>query len=114
MQAKQALTIDVHQLSERLAMQPPVCLLDVREKDEWEICCIDGAALLPMSEIDQRFRDLDSERETVVYCHHGIRSLRVAQFLVANGFKRVVSLAGGIDAWSAEIDPSVLRYGVGR
>lgn len=85
-------------------------LVDCREADEWEVCRIDGARLIPLS----RFAELASQQLTpdtpvVVYCHHGMRSLRATHWLRQKGFQ-AWSLAGGIDAWSIEIDPAVPRY----
>ena len=102
--------VDVHGLAQMLKTTPPPVLLDVREQDEWQYCRIDGAQHVPMSQIQQRVRELDPRRDTVVYCHHGIRSQSVAEFLRSSGFSRVASLAGGIDDWSVRIDPMVPRY----
>jgi len=87
-------------------------LLDCREADEYAVAKIDGARLLPMSEIQQRLAELepDRQRHIVVHCHHGGRSLRVAQWLRQQGFTSVQSMSGGIDGWSLQIDSSVPRY----
>ena len=85
-------------------------LIDVREKDELEICKIDGAINMPMSSIMQTFSELDPELTYSLYCHHGMRSMQVANFLLSKGFKSLFNLQGGIDAWSREIDSSVERY----
>lgn len=87
-------------------------LLDCREVDEYEAARIDGAVLMPMSELRERVGELDAhcEGEVVVYCHHGHRSLRVAMWLRQQGFADAKSMAGGIDEWSQQIDPSVPRY----
>lgn len=90
-------------------------LLDCRRPDEWDKCRIAGAALIPMQEIERRADELEDEdggrdRPIVVYCHHGVRSLRVAAALRAMGFTDVRSLAGGIEAWSMGVDPGVPRY----
>jgi rhodanese-related sulfurtransferase len=103
-------TVSVQELQQMLAQNTPPLLLDVRELDEWQFCRIEGAQHLPMSEIRQRLGELESTRETVVYCHHGVRSLTVTEFLIRNGFSRVASLTGGIEAWSVFIDTSVPRY----
>jgi sulfur-carrier protein adenylyltransferase/sulfurtransferase len=84
-------------------------LLDVREPYEWEIARITGSRLLPLGELPVRLNELDPKREVVAYCHHGTRSQRAAALLRSAGF-RARSLAGGIDAWSAEVDPAVRRY----
>ena len=85
-------------------------LLDCREPTELQIASIDGATHVPMGEIPSRVESMDREKETVVFCHHGQRSLNVAAYLEEQGFTRVRSMAGGIDAWSCAIDPSVPRY----
>lgn len=86
--------------------------IDCREADEYEVCRIDGASLLPMSELRDRLSELEPQRaqRIVIHCHHGGRSLRVANFLRQQGFAHAQSMAGGIDAWSERIDPAVPRY----
>ncbi len=87
-------------------------LLDCREPDEHSIAAIDGALLVPMSQWEtfENYRSGLEGKNIVVHCHHGMRSLRVANWLRANGFPNAQSMSGGIDAWSLEIDPSVPRY----
>ena len=78
-------------------------LIDVREKWELDICKIDGATNMPMSSIDPSL-------SYSIYCHHGMRSMQVANFLLSKGFQSLFNLRGGIDAWSREIDNSVEKY----
>ncbi|MBX3441000.1 MAG: rhodanese [Planctomyces sp.] len=87
-------------------------LLDCREPDEFAIAKIEGATLIPMSELQDRVHELEAMRAAriVVYCHHGARSLRVATWLRQQGFATSHSLAGGIDRWSLEVDSGVPRY----
>lgn len=85
-------------------------LLDVREAWEFERCRIDGAALLPMSVLPSRYAELDPARETVVICHHGVRSFHVARFLEHNGFGNVINLTGGVDAWAKDVDRGMPTY----
>jgi rhodanese-related sulfurtransferase len=85
-------------------------LLDVRELPEIALARIDGACVLPMSEITRRIGELPRDRPIVVMCHSGGRSARVALYLAAHGFKDVYNLAGGIDAWSRDLDASIPRY----
>jgi rhodanese-related sulfurtransferase len=85
-------------------------LLDVRRHDEVATATLPGAVHIPIEEIEERVDELDADAETVVYCHHGVRSLSVTVFLRNRGFRDVTSLAGGIDLWSQRIDPSVPRY----
>ena len=89
--------------------EPPV-LLDVREPWEHEKARIAGSQLLPMGQIQARLAELDDAKEVVAICHHGGRSMQVATYLEKNGFARVHNLAGGIDAWSRTVDPSVPLY----
>lgn len=84
-------------------------LVDVREPYEWEIARITGARLVPLAQLPGRLGELDPRRDVVAYCHHGVRSRRAAELLRAAGF-RARSLAGGIDAWAADVDPAVRRY----
>lgn len=94
------------------AGQPPFLLIDCREEDEWRHCRIEGAVLMPLSRFGElaRERFTDAEEPVVIYCHHGMRSAQAALFLRQYGMTRVWSMAGGIDAWSDEIDPAVPRY----
>jgi rhodanese-related sulfurtransferase len=90
----------------------PPRLIDVREEDEWAVARIAGAELLPLS----RWPDIALEKLTdksqplLIQCHHGGRSARAAAWLIGEGFTAVTNLAGGIDAWSAVVDPAVPRY----
>lgn len=85
-------------------------LLDVREPDELAICRIPGCQHVPMREIPARLGELPADEHILVLCHHGGRSARVTQFLRANGLERASNIAGGIDAWAQEIDPTLARY----
>jgi rhodanese-related sulfurtransferase len=93
-------------------------VLDVRETWEFTTATVRpyGSAQafdvlsMPMQEIPARLAELPADRPIACLCHHGIRSQRVAQYLLQNGFENVVNIAGGIEAWSAEADPSVPQY----
>jgi len=87
-----------------------VVLLDVREPVEVEMAAVQRALHIPMRDVPGRLAELDREMPIVVMCHTGRRSYMVAEFLVGNGFSQVFNLAGGIDAWSTEIDAQVPRY----
>src|SRR5688572_1334306 len=82
-------------------------LLDVREPAEVAICAIPGSSHIPMRQIPESLADLPRDRLILVQCHHGGRSLRVTQYLRASGFTQVSNVAGGIDAWAQEIDPTL-------
>ncbi|HEV8629679.1 MAG TPA: molybdopterin-synthase adenylyltransferase MoeB, partial [Thermoanaerobaculia bacterium] len=85
-------------------------LIDVRQPVEHTIGSIAGATLIPLAELPRRVGELDPARPVVVHCHHGPRSLHATQWLREQGFPRVLSLAGGIEAWSRDVDPDVPRY----
>lgn len=94
--------------------KPPAAfrLVDVREVDEYEICHLDGAELIPLSGFaEQALNLLPDKQETIVlYCHHGMRSQRAAMWLRHQGFEHVVNLTGGIDAWAEQVEPTMARY----
>jgi rhodanese-related sulfurtransferase len=86
-------------------------LIDVREPEEWALGHIAGAELMPLSQFEQTAPEkLSPEDEIVVYCHHGVRSARAQEFLKSRGYKNVLNLSGGIEAWSLQVDPAVPRY----
>lgn len=99
------------QLQEHLqtAAVKPV-LLDVREPSEFEFCAIEGAINIPLTQIPGALNRLDPAQEYVLICHHGMRSQRAGSFLGANGFRNLINLVGGVEAWSREIDPKMPRY----
>ncbi len=85
-------------------------LLDVRESWEYERCQIGGSEHLPMTQLLARFQELDPVRETIVVCHHGVRSWRVATYLAGNGFDNVKNLTSGIDGWAKDVDNTMPTY----
>lgn len=85
-------------------------LIDVREPFEFEICAIPGAEPIPMRQIPEHLGDLPRGKHLLIHCHHGGRSLRVTEYLRAQGFPRVSNVAGGIEAWAEQIDPTLRRY----
>lgn len=103
------LDIQPAELAQRLRGGETPALLDVRERWEWELASIPGAQLLPMGELVENLDAMEKDREIVVYCHSGVRSSMAAGWLRTQGL-RARSLAGGIDRWSREVDPSVPRY----
>jgi rhodanese-related sulfurtransferase len=96
----------------KLAEGEDFLLLDCREQEEWDYCHIDGAMLVPMSQLQSRVSEVEPFRDSqiIVYCHHGVRSLRVAMWLQQQGFKHAASMSGGIEDWSLNIDPNIPRY----
>jgi len=103
---------DSRTVKARLDRGDDFLFLDCRERDEHAAAHIAQARLVPMSELAARIGELEAyrDKEIVVHCHHGGRSLRVTNWLREQGFLRVQSMSGGIDAWSQEIDPQVPRY----
>ncbi len=88
-------------------------VIDVREPEEYAIAHLDGARLIPMQSVPSELQKLDELADQctlLVLCHHGVRSLQVASWLRERGIENAYSVAGGIDRWSREIDPSVPRY----
>lgn len=85
-------------------------LLDVREPWEWDICRLPGARLIPMRDLPARLAELNKAAETVVICHHGVRSHHAARYLETAGFDNVINLSGGVAAWADEVDPAMPRY----
>lgn len=104
--------VDVHTVKLLIDGDEEFFLLDCREHHEYEFARIDGAQLIPMGEITQRVDELQEhvEKRIVVMCHHGGRSYRVTHWLRQNGFPHTQNMAGGIEAWSVEVDPDVPRY----
>jgi rhodanese-related sulfurtransferase len=85
-------------------------LLDVREPFEVQLCAVAGSRFIPMRQIPESMPELPRDQPILVMCHHGGRSLRVTEFLRANGFANVTNIAGGIDAWAEQIDQTLARY----
>ena len=98
------------QLRALLDSERQVVLLDVREPWEARVAQLPGSVLIPLGELASRQAELDPAATTVVYCHHGMRSAQALAFLRESGFVDASHLAGGIDAWSREIDPALGRY----
>jgi adenylyltransferase/sulfurtransferase len=104
--------ITVDELARMFNARQSVMLLDVRQPWEHETACLPDSVLIPLPELEDRWNEVESPPGTVVvaYCHHGVRSLSAAAFLEARGIEGVLSLAGGIDAWSRHVDPTIPRY----
>ena len=106
------LEISPEQLAGKLRRQEPVWLLDVRNDWEHQLVRLADQAHVPVQELQQRVDELQPPEGALVvcYCHHGVRSLSAAAFLRHAGIGSAVSLTGGIDRWSMQIDPSLPRY----
>ena len=100
------------ELAARLVAPNPPRLLDVREPEEHAFAALPHSTLVPLSELSERAEEIAAwkDEETVVYCHHGIRSAHAIAHLRALGFLRLHNLSGGIDRWSVEVDSTVPRY----
>ena len=85
-------------------------LVDVRDDWETKLCRLDNALHIPMEELEFRTDELNPADDIVVYCHHGVRSAAVADYLRRLGFARVRNLSGGLDAWARAVEPSMRRY----
>ena len=102
--------ISPQELKARLDRGERPVLLDVRQDWETRLCRLDNAVHIPIEEIELRSEELDPQSEVVVYCHQGVRSAAVAEYLRGLGFADVKNLAGGLDFWARTIDPSMRRY----
>jgi adenylyltransferase/sulfurtransferase len=105
-----SLEITVDELKARLDRGEHIFVLDVRNPEEFQICRINGSTLIPLTELPGRLGELDRDREMVVHCKGGVRSLKATRLLRESGFKTAKSLKGGILAWAERIDPSVPKY----
>jgi rhodanese-related sulfurtransferase len=97
--------------AERLLRDHAARIIDVREPWEFATTRIEGSLLIPMNEIPSRANEeLNPAERLIIVCHHGVRSMNVTEWLRGQGFDQAQSLQGGIDAWSAAVDPKVGRY----
>jgi adenylyltransferase/sulfurtransferase len=110
--ADASLETDCLSVRDKLAHGGQFLLVDCREQDEFDLVHIAGAVLFPMSQLADRIGELAPYRDwdVAIHCHHGGRSLCVANWLREQGFGRAQSMAGGIDLWAVEIDPTLPRY----
>jgi rhodanese-related sulfurtransferase len=105
------LEISVEELARRRREDPAdFVLLDCREAGELDLASLDGALHIPMGDIPSRLQQLDPERDLLVLCHHGQRSLSVTCYLRDQDYDRCWSVRGGIDLWSRRVDPELPRY----
>ena len=106
------LEVDCRAVKSLLDSGQDFMLLDCRQPEEHAIVSIPQAKLIPMHDLPGQISDLEPfrDRQVIVHCHHGGRSLQVASWLRRQGFSQAASMAGGIDQWAIEIDPSLPRY----
>ena len=97
-------------LKARLDKHEPVVLLDVRDDWETKLARLENAIHIPTEEIELRAGELDPNEDTIVYCHHGVRSAAVASYLRQLGFAKVANLSGGLDEWARTVDRGMRRY----
>jgi sulfur-carrier protein adenylyltransferase/sulfurtransferase len=102
--------ISVFDLKRKIDNRNSLVILDVREPFEYEIARIEGSKLIPLAELPSRLGELDPEKEIVAHCKSGTRSAQAVRLLQNAGFSRAFNLAGGIDAWASEIDPTMEKY----
>jgi rhodanese-related sulfurtransferase len=105
--------ISVAEVKRRLDAGEKLHLIDVREPNEFAMASIGGAELIPMRQIPAQLQSLEGQADEaplIVFCHHGVRSLNVVNWLRNQGLASCQSMSGGIDAWSLSIDPTVPRY----
>lgn len=95
-----------------LRKKEDIVLIDVREDSEIAICKIDGSIHIKMSEIPNNLEKIPKDKKVILQCHHGVRSRRVAEFLLANGFNKnlIFNLTGGIDRYASEVDSTIKFY----
>lgn len=98
----------LHEYLARCNEQP--LLLDVREPWEFEYCNIKDSILIPMGELASQVDELDPLRETIMICHHGIRSRQMGYYMEQAGFTDIVNLDGGVEQWARDVDNSMKRY----
>ncbi len=103
-------SISAEGLSDLLKRGNHPSLIDVRDPWEFDLCRIEGSTNIPMAEIPGAIDTLDRQKDTIVICHHGMRSLQVAEYLEDAGFEKVTNLDGGIAAWAQRVDPEMPQY----
>jgi len=97
------------ELSAYLENSEPL-LVDVREPWEFEICHLPGSVNIPMGQVAQHLETIREARECVMICHHGVRSLRVIEYLQQQDIQHMINLEGGVDAWAREVDKNMPLY----
>jgi rhodanese-related sulfurtransferase len=110
--ANAPIEVTCRDVKQRLDAAEQFLFLDCREPDEAAVAKIAGTTLIPMSQLAERFGELEGRKadEIIIHCHHGGRSLRVAMWLRNQGFTRAASMSGGIDQWATDIDSTIARY----
>tara|TARA_B100001250_G_C19146097_1_gene505901 strand:+ start:68 stop:400 length:333 start_codon:yes stop_codon:yes gene_type:complete len=104
------MTLTAVELKGLMEAESSIQIIDVREPFEWDICHIKGAQLIPVNSIPNRKEKINKNQKTVVYCHHGMRSQRVIDYLNIEGFDNLLNLEGGIHAWAMQVDSDMTKY----
>jgi rhodanese-related sulfurtransferase len=102
--------LNSEKVKEILEVDENIRLIDVREEWEYQKAKIENSELMPLSSFNTNLNNLSKDDNLIIYCHHGVRSLRVCNYLEKLGFKNLINLEGGIDAWSKEVDDSIPIY----
>ncbi len=102
--------ISPQQLKQRLEKGDKLELIDVRDPWEFESCQIQGSRNIPMMNLDSRLATIEPTIETVLICHHGMRSLQVAAYLESLGYQNIYNLDGGIHRWAETVEPEMAKY----
>jgi rhodanese-related sulfurtransferase len=102
--------ITPREVKDLLALDDKILFLDVREQWEYDTAHLAGSVLIPLREVPGNLQRIENSDQVIVFCHHGMRSLDAAAWLRSQGVESARSMAGGIDRWSTEIDPSIPRY----
>jgi len=102
--------IDPVELKDLLDKKERIFLLDVREPQEWQICRIPGAHLIPLGQLPANMNQLNSADDIVAYCRSGVRSGKAVDLLRKSGFQKIKNLKGGILGWADKVDPAVPKY----
>lgn len=102
--------IDVHTLKSWLDAGRDLVLLDVREPNELEVSVLPGVINIPLKSVESRLDELDPSKETIVICRSGMRSGTITELLRAYGFKSAYNMAGGMNAYAAQVDPTLKTY----
>lgn len=101
--------LNATQLQDYLKENAPF-LLDVRQPWEYDICHLENSTLIPMAQLPDELEQLSKEQETVIICHHGIRSRMMGRYLESAGFINIINLSGGVDEWAKSVDSSMATY----
>ena len=102
--------ISAEELKTKLDNGEKITLVDVRETDEYEICHLEGAKLIPLRQLPKHLNEINKNQPIIFYCHYGMRSAQAVLWLNQNGFANVANLRGGIDEWARTIEPEMERY----